>query len=722
MAQWSSKHGKREQTFSIHSFHDGLNEDIAPTGLPLSALTSCRNMKYAMSKFGGGNEESQNTVIMKLRQGTTKISHNALPSGADVLACTYYVKGAQYILATASKVYYLNGSLDPVEIGSISGIPTFTEFHGKLIIHDSGSTKAWDGTTFETLSVLYMDEIIETGDGATVAFSGVLAHPAVEVSSLLITYTSGGAIKTIHSNTSGELSGDTSVSELMPNQADRDLSAASAWTNVDFAHYAETDYIHIWGYTTGQYCTLPVASAPTTIGHTYTLSFDCDIESHTFDFVIKSYDGTQTIATMATGSGNTVGNRIYYSFEFTASTTGGLRIVAIGTAPSYGVAFLKIDNFSLKETGGVNTVTYATGAYSFTASAAPDNTTPVYAQYRQTSGVPPSKAGFVRGSRLYTWGDAANPSRLSYTGVNDEYAWDSSSDGGYLDCDPLDGYSLISCVNYFDSVILIKSNSIHRLDDFPGDNTFEVVPVVKEMGGMAYRTCLNDGGTVSFLSKKGWLGLTSLMGGYEDINLKMVNLSEKFQDNVFLYGNQYAYAEYNQLDKQLWLTLFNSTTQFPYLYVVNLATGGQISIYEFAFDHTSYKFINDEMLIGGADGNLYKLLSTDSACLDNAVSYATDTKIKGVMTDWGISEHRKHNKYINVHLYGSSTVTATLNIYTNRNYSTAKYTASLSTANTSTKISKKLNYQEIQFELTSIYGATGVEVLGIDFTGAIIGR
>jgi len=69
---------------------------------------------------------------------------------------------------------------------------------------------------------------------------------------------------------------------------------------------------------------------------------------------------------------------------------------------------------------GTNTINYATGDWAIKCSGAPDNTTSVYATYEKVAGAPKSKAGFVRSSRLYTWGDADNPSRLSYTGANDE--------------------------------------------------------------------------------------------------------------------------------------------------------------------------------------------------------------------------------------------------------------------------------------------------------------
>lgn len=594
--KFSSRHKDREMTFFMKTFSDGLNQEMSPINLPITALTRCKNMKYAINK----SVEGTNTVILKTRQGTEKLSVTALASAMK--ACTYYIAGSQYIVATATNLYYLNTSYVPVLIGALTSTPTFTEFKGKLIIHDSGTTRAWDGTTLETLNCLYSNEIIETGDGTTVDFTGTLAHIPIKAGSLTITYTDA-TLKTITDAGAGVLAGD----------------------------------------------------------------------------------------------------------------------VAADT----------------------NTINYTTGAYSFRCSGAPDNTTSVYAEYELVDGAPKSKAGFVRASRLYMWGDSDNPSRLWYSGPNDEDAWDSSSSGGYLDVDPLDGYDLIGAVNFFQSIVLIKENSLHRLDNFPGDTVFRVEPLITDVGGIAYQTCLNDGSAISFLSKEGWLGLTSTQE-YGDIS-KTFNFSEKFGSRTVRYNNALAYSDYNQIDKQLWLTLFNETTQIPVIYVINMETGGQLSLYEFAFDHTCYKYVNNEMLIGGSDGHLYRLFGKDSRYRDNAVSYSSDTYIRGVMTNWGAPFNRKHNKKIYPHVYGKVGMTATLNIYTDNEYVTPIYTTALSIpggdafifddgqdvliydmegeigAGRVEDIHKKFNYHEVMFEVTNITGALGAEFFGIDFAGPILG-
>ncbi len=599
MAKFSSKHKDRIQDFFVKTFADGLNMDVSPSFLPTTALTRCKNMRYFQSKAVDGTP----VVMVRKRQGTQVITTTA--HSAPILACTYYISdpaGSKYIVATATTIHELNDGATTfapsTSLGTIEGRPTFTEFKGKLIIHDSGHTKAWNGTTFETLGGLHEDEIIGTGDNfGTTAFSGTLQSPPITAGSLIITFT------------------DSTGRTMTDN-------GAGAFT----------------GYGTG-------------------------------------------------------------------------------------------------------TINYTTGAWTIAATGAPDNLTSIYAEYETVAGAPKSKAGFVRASRLYMWGDEDYPSRLWYSAPNDEDSWK-----GYIDVDPLDGYSIIGCLNFFQFIVVIKGNSLKRINDFPGDTTFRVEPLMENTGSIAYQTCLNDGNMVSFLSKEGWIGLTATQA-YGDVS-KSADLSAKFRANAIAYTTVDCYADYNQLDKQLWLTLYNGLVQLPTVYVINIETGGQLSLYEFAFDHTCYKFVNGEMLIGGKDGNLYKLYANSERYKDNAVSYASITYIRGVMTNWGIGLNRKHNKKIYIHCYGQAGMTATLNIYTNGNYATPVYTKSISTtgegvliydlqdidifdmsdpineeivAGTEPSIDKKFNYNDVMFEITNIEGARGAEFYGVDFSGAVLG-
>ena len=603
MPQFSSKHGQREQVVSFSSFAGGYNKDRAAPFLSLNELSFCRNMKYASSAGSSGEQ----VVTIKMRQGTEKISTVALPLAADVLACTYYIAGAKYILATASKLYYLDGDLEPVEIGTIEGVPMFTEFHGKLIIHDSGITKEWNGTTFAKLTCYYVDEVIGTGDvGGTVAFTPTLANPAVKPSSLTITYTAGGLTKTITDNGSGALTGDL--------------------------------------------------------------------------------DGGET-----------------------------------------------------------KTITYSTGALVFTCSAAPDNATSIYASYEKVDGAPKSKGGMVRASRLYMWGDSVNPERLWYSGPNDEDAWDDSSDGGYLDVNADDGYDLVSAVSFFQSVLLLKENGLHRLDNFPGDTTFRVEPLMYADGCVAYRTVINDGKIISYLTPSKWAAMVPTEV-YGDVQ-KDVSLSAKFSKQCLTNADTHAYAEYNETDNQLWLQLYDTTMSmyFTYLYVINLASGGQLSEYQFAFTSTCFKWCDGTMLIGGADGHLYRLRGDENSFDDAGVAYPNSDFLKSAFVNLTLPFNRKHNKKVNLKIDGLAGTSGNLDIYTNRNYSPAitipfelplgaayihdqgQYLyigdcdIGMGTSGGDFSFRRRFNWREIMWGLSGLSAPLGVEVYGLDLMFAIIG-
>ena len=125
--------------------------------------------------------------------------------------------------------------------------------------------------------------------------------------------------------------------QLMPNQTDRDFSTP-AWADVDLNAYDETTDLTITATGTGQYCTLPVASAPTEIGRKYVLKYD--LANIVETWTVKDFTGAQTLGTI---SANVTQGEI----EFTATTTGGLRLVA-AAATSSG----DFDNFTLKLVSG----------------------------------------------------------------------------------------------------------------------------------------------------------------------------------------------------------------------------------------------------------------------------------------------------------------------------------------------------------------------------------
>jgi len=126
---------------------------------------------------------------------------------------------------------------------------------------------------------------------------------------------------------------------------DSTFAGASNWGNVDINAYDETTDLTITATAANQYCTLPVANAPTTIGKRYKLVFDA--ANLVATWTIKSFDGTQVI-----GKVTAIGTQKI--LEYTAQTTGGLRIVADATTSS-----ADFDNFYQYELAELNYVYYA---------------------------------------------------------------------------------------------------------------------------------------------------------------------------------------------------------------------------------------------------------------------------------------------------------------------------------------------------------------------------
>ncbi|HHT9145627.1 MAG TPA: hypothetical protein ACFYD4_08105 [Candidatus Wunengus sp. YC61] len=120
---------------------------------------------------------------------------------------------------------------------------------------------------------------------------------------------------------------------------DSTFAGASNWANVDINAYDETTggVLTLTANAAGQYCTLPIANATTVANKKYRLEFG--VPTLTATWTIKDFGGTVTIGTIsATGTGQKI--------EFTASTTGGLRLVSVATT-SAGT----FDNFLLYEIG-----------------------------------------------------------------------------------------------------------------------------------------------------------------------------------------------------------------------------------------------------------------------------------------------------------------------------------------------------------------------------------
>ena len=134
--------------------------------------------------------------------------------------------------------------------------------------------------------------------------------------------------------------GATAPTELMPNAIDRTFTGgATAWADVDLAagggSFNETTDLSLLagGAGAADYCTLPVASAPTTVGSKYRMLYD--LENLVGSWYLQDFTGAQTIGTISADA--TQGY-----LDWTAEYTGGYRLVAVSND-----AAGDFDNFKL---------------------------------------------------------------------------------------------------------------------------------------------------------------------------------------------------------------------------------------------------------------------------------------------------------------------------------------------------------------------------------------
>jgi len=212
-------------------------------------------------------------------------------------------------------------------------------FQAKIFDLDKDGT-ADNAGFWQTTSNQFYDPLVELtrSDTATLTNPADVTPFVLEdmgVPSAMIDDAAGGTFASCHT-TFDSYEWETET-ELMPNTVDRDFSGASAWAKVDIDAYDETGDLTVTASAANQYCTCPVASAPTTVGKTYKLTVT--VANLVSTFTIKSFDGTQTLASItADGAAQ--------EFFFTATTTGGYRVVADADDSS-----ADFDDFSLVEAG-----------------------------------------------------------------------------------------------------------------------------------------------------------------------------------------------------------------------------------------------------------------------------------------------------------------------------------------------------------------------------------
>ena len=475
--------------FKLDDFRDGLITDAPATAISQKALRDIMDLRFIpTTQYNPRTLSYERRVILAPRYGTTKISNTALIKGRTITGAIYvpFSNGnAPCYVACAFEspdiytLWYYDADSDPQIIGFLDGPANFTIFNDKLIISDTGVTKYWDGTTFAELDNIYVEQAIETGDGAEDEFTGTLLNPPVDADSITITYTSGAATKTI-TDDAGALVGD----------------------------------------------------------------------------------------------------------------------VAADT----------------------NTITYATGVYSFKCSDIPDNATSILATY--TTKAPKSKLCLVRPDRVWLVGDADDLDKIHYSGsiayVNCVHTWNSQGifasggasehfGGGYERVAPEDGADLNTFCLFFNRMFMYKNQDYYRskFDQYGLiDSTVEgggIQGAHYSLGCSLVRGAKTAADTMLVVTPHGLMDIKAIEASFGDLTKSNVSAGRVNTQIIKDYSST-AYCDYHPTDNELWIQF--DTNDYILIYDNELKI---FTKFHFMFDETSFNWCrwSNKMLIGGEDGHLY---------------------------------------------------------------------------------------------------------------------
>jgi len=114
--------------------------------------------------------------------------------------------------------------------------------------------------------------------------------------------------------------------------------ASTDWANVDINAYDETTDVTITANAVAQYCTLPVASAPTTAGQKYRMKYT--VANLVSTWTLQDFTGAQDIGTVDAAEADT------FNWTVDSGLTGGYRLTSVANDSSGDFTLFKLYNFA----------------------------------------------------------------------------------------------------------------------------------------------------------------------------------------------------------------------------------------------------------------------------------------------------------------------------------------------------------------------------------------
>lgn len=593
----------KPQTSPISLFTEprGMNTIVPARALNPSELVQATNWRY--------NDVGQ----LETRPGVSKQTSAACGAAIKTIAKVPIGLNTYYLIVDSdNKLYAVNsGSSAPPtlnpgsSIATLDGAARIIPFNSFAVILDGGYIKTYDGTT---LRIAYDD-----GDGAEAfQYNNTCGTSSTSATVYQKLYTGS---KTRAAN---QITTPDTGSYTMP------VTTIKVWLSKSGSPTG-TIYAKVWNDSTGAVVdtsttTVDVDSELTTSGREVTLDFAGSVylSSNTaYKFGVQldstSSDASNYVVVHASSTGSS-GKTYYYDGSWTNVATSNL---LLGVKPN----------------------------------------------------VPPKASfGDVKESRLFTSG-GLYPGYIYYSNINSVFDWSSTDGGGYVSAidDDANSFPVGGIRAHYGDLFILGKSSQPYLAKLTGSSpsTYAVPPLFQQTYA-DHKSLLSIVNDVWFATTDGVYNMSGVTS-YGDI--RAANIGGQIADKLQSYWDTDSFAGFNPIDGQVLIKLTGydnvlvghtrlpiqdrtGKTTFPW-------TEYDFSNTDTSFTPTAFASFDGEFWIGGSNGHLYKIDS--SQVEDDATLPAYSLKSGIVESPFGTMEVRDY--YISC--YSGATASGKISFYVN---------------------------------------------------------